>query len=670
MIRTLLAGLAVLVLTALPVEALAWTNVTDFVPPANVAASAAPGPFTANKYSDVAGSVWSTNAAGQLVSASTTTPWQQGVLLNTSTGADAAISQRISASFVYNTSGSTIWLGLHGTTPGTSTTSGYIAGVTGSTGGATISFNYVKAGAVSTLNGGSNFAGLTAGQTYTLIFQVTELVSKTTLLRADVYNAAGNVLGELLSTDTTTANSLQTATKAFLFEYLAGTGNAAMPITELKTDSYNAAVATAFSSSGTLNSNPILSPANWDDVPSGTYGFTQDEVETASPGAYLKLSFTGSQVGLAFDVSSYSGFGGTAAYLRYSIDNSVPGYTALSSGYAQPVMFSSNLPFGAHTLRLWLESTNPSNGTRYSTSTSTAPTNVLRLVSVYLDTTSSLTPYTFAGYIAPTCKAVMKGDSITEAQYAASYYTGTSTNTQWPYSQNLSTVNSGNYATYGWAAQLGQMLGCEYGQIGYGYSGVLVTTGSGTSYASEVSYGAGTSTDTYGWGADFSSGRARPTDSSMSYVFEDGMTNEGLQFGGTNQYGAVINSTNAQAMEVRAITQDRTLYPAAWIFVVTPPGGYERSDLDASVQTYKAANPSDAKVARIDVSTVLPTLGFVNGDPGCCVNSYDGTHPLAPYHALYAGAIALVVEKILASAATTCSGSRSCAMNTGAVIAP
>jgi lysophospholipase L1-like esterase len=84
-----------------------------------------------------------------------------------------------------------------------------------------------------------------------------------------------------------------------------------------------------------------------------------------------------------------------------------------------------------------------------------------------------------------------------------------------------------------------------------------------------------------------------------------------------------------------------------WIFIVSPAGGYCVNTLPAAVANYKAAYPSDSKVAYILITDIINTIWFDN----TIASQYaiDGLHPMAKGHSLIAAAMAQKINAVLSA---------------------
>lgn len=181
------------------------------------------------------------------------------------------------------------------------------------------------------------------------------------------------------------------------------------------------------------------SPYNW--YTSGT-----TYIQTCNPGSYLKLSFTGTSIGLNVDVSPLTGGGvsaGSYPSIEYSIDGGVwTRYQLVSTDTA--ISLATGLSAGTHTAEIHVVSTEPSLD-RWTT-----PIEALRITGVTLDNAQTLVP--------PTLKPIrvlIFGDSNGEGVECLA-------NGQTPSHQDA-------HQAYG--PLFGEGFNAEYGVVAYGSQG-------------------------------------------------------------------------------------------------------------------------------------------------------------------------------------------------------
>jgi lysophospholipase L1-like esterase len=357
------------------------------------------------------------------------------------------------------------------------------------------------------------------------------------------------------------------------------------------------------------SANIFWSPANWDHLTAGTFGVATDTMQTTAPGAYLKFGVTGTvNLALAIDNSTTGGFpSGNMPIVSYAIDGGDRVDTQLGQSETSLVI-SSSLSTAAHQVQVWLRHTSGGQGTRWG-SVGVSPTNALRVTGIVLDGGGAMVaPATFAKSL------VVYGDSRTEGY-------------------NLEGTNGIDYPVNGYAALLARALAAEWGNIGYDSQGITVG-GMGGVPAMASAYNL------------YSAGRDRAP-SGVTYVCV-------LQ--GYNDNNNSVGPATVQAAAQALIGNLRALYGAeTWIFWLYDPSGFYDANFAAAVAAYRAANPSDAKVAYVDISALAPPAALFNGSMGGGSDyTTDGTHfnqfGSGVLASLYATAIASDLESPAAQA--------------------
>ncbi len=606
--RAALVGAASLTaLTLASPAAASWTVAQDYVPSGGaVAPSATPGALNAaSGWSDAFGNVWGINASSQITpsggAAGTSANTYDGEFELVRPAGEASQNQKAAVTFVYTASGPSLQLEGHVSGAGTTSKAALQVAINNSS----LTLYYVSAGVQHSL-GSINFTALTVGATYKLAASFVG-VGSSTMITGTLYNASG---GQIATDSVTTASGPQTAGPLALYQYQPS-ASAFWPLTELATYSYVPPVTIA------ITGQPITwSPLNWDylQAANGDYGVGVDTMQATNNGAFLRFNAVNTSfVGLSLDLTPWASLSSPTFTVAWSIDDGPLQSTqyVYPSGTGQSaytVYLASNLAVGTHTVEYRIVSANVNQGVRYSTTTGTSATNMLRVNGVVVDQGGSLAP--FSGYAAPASVCGVFGDSITEGAYANPGFIG-ATPVDW--------------GSYSYAVPLAAAMGCELGQVGFSGTGYdWVPTYSGAA-SFKTSYSA------------FSAGRPRPA-SGLAYAFDVLGTNDALN-------GVAAPTVQS---DVRAIlTGQRALYgPLAWLFVVTPPGGYVRSTLDAAVAAYKLANPLDGRVARIDVSDLVGTRGLT--DAGASQQAQvEGLHPQVQTQAAFGAAVAVKAKAIL-----------------------
>lgn len=340
----------------------------------------------------------------------------------------------------------------------------------------------------------------------------------------------------------------------------------------------------------TSDANWKFSPYNWADA-SG--------VKVAvNGGAYFKLGFTGTSISVGLDVGSLVS-GGVASgwypYLRYSVDNGALTDIQLTS--ASNALAVSGLSAGSHTIEVWYQAGFWENIGGTAPDRWTTPVYCIKITGATLDAGAST--------VAPTWLSnsmIWFGDSISEGIRA-----------------NNSTTQPANQSAYDSVpAYVAQALGCELGNCSFG----------------GVNYNAGFN--------------AVPgLLSAYQYVYSGKSRLVGGVLSPAPAYVCIWNGANgnpAQADVQTAIGNMRTIAPSARICVIVAIGGTGRANVTAAVAAYQAANPTDSKVALVDLGT---SWGVGLSSFGAATKqSIDGLHPRATWNARIGAEIARVIGAI------------------------
>jgi hypothetical protein len=336
------------------------------------------------------------------------------------------------------------------------------------------------------------------------------------------------------------------------------------------------------------NANVFYSPSNWDDR--GTF------MSSANPGAYARLAFSGTSVGVKVEVAamvSASLPSGSYPIVRTVIDGVSFADTQLTS--SSTVIVRSGLAAGAHTLDMYFLAADINNGDRWVT-----PVNAVRIAGFTLDSGAAVSA------VAKRSKtALFFGDSIWEGYLAA----GT-----------VTTQPAGNNSLLTTVPALAKAFDAEYGTIAFSGQGYQVAGNNGA-VAFPSAY------------AMHSSGRSRLVAGLFSpapdYIFV--------------QHGT--NGTTTQADVQAMIGNLRTAAPNARILMLVPANGRARAQITAAVAA--VTNPA---VNLIDIGTGYATgIGAFAG--GANLYSLDGLHPNPLSNALVGAANVRVVQSALATAA-------------------
>lgn len=335
------------------------------------------------------------------------------------------------------------------------------------------------------------------------------------------------------------------------------------------------------------NANVFYSPSNWDDR--GTY------MSSANPGAYARLAFSGTSVGVKVDVAAMAAASLPAAsypIVRTVIDGVSFLDTQLTS--STTAITRSGLASGAHTLEVFFLAADINNGERWVT-----PVNAVRIAGFTLDAGATVSAVSKRGK-----SALFFGDSIWEGYLAA----GT-----------VTTQPTGNNCLLTTVPGLAKAFDAEYGTIAFSGQGYQVAGNNGA-VAFPSAY------------ASHSSGRSRLVGGLFSpapdYIFV--------------QHGT--NGTTTQADVQAMIANLRAAAPSARILMLVPANGKARAQITAAV-----AAVASAAVSLIDIGTGYAAgIGAFGG--GANLYSLDGLHPNPLSNALVGAANVKAVQSALATA--------------------
>lgn len=331
------------------------------------------------------------------------------------------------------------------------------------------------------------------------------------------------------------------------------------------------------------DSKIFYSPSNWDDL--GSY------MVSANPGAYARIAFSGTSVGVKVDVSGMVSAGLPAAsypIVRTVIDGATFVDTQLTSGTT--AITRTGLSSGSHTLEVFFLAADINNGDRWVT-----PVSAVRISGFTLDVGAAVsTPARRSK------TSLFFGDSIWEG------YLSAGTVTTQPVGNNcLSTA----------IPFIARAIDSEYGTIAFSGQGYEKTGNNGVVvFPSSYNY--------------FSSGRSRLSaglfPSAPDYIFV--------------QHGT--NGTTTQADVQSMIGNLRTAGPNAKIFMIVPANGSARAQITAAVAAVASPN-----VILIDIGT-----GYADGIArvtGPNLYSLDGLHPNPLSNALVGAADARAIQAAL-----------------------
>lgn len=263
-----------------------------------------------------------------------------------------------------------------------------------------------------------------------------------------------------------------------------------------------------------------------------------------SNGSYVKFRFTGTVLGI--NITPLTGLTLYPTF-RAFIDNLPPVDVTPTAGQ-DTIVFANDLASATHSVRIFLKAT-PTAG-RWDC------TSALKITGFALSAGSAISAPSIR-----TKRMIFYGDSITAGERV--------------YSQAESPA--GADGTRSVVPYIAEALDAEYGQIGYGAVGFL-SSGDGGVPAFNTAYGLFNS-----------AGRSRLSAGVLPTAPDYVMVMHGR------------NGSAAQADAAAAITNMRTIAPAATIFMIVSPTGYGRPGVTAAVAAAKSAG--DAKLFLIDLGS-------------------------------------------------------------------
>ena len=342
------------------------------------------------------------------------------------------------------------------------------------------------------------------------------------------------------------------------------------------------------------DSHIVFSPYNW--ARSGsTYA------QSANPGAYFKVGFTGTGIAVHIDTSPLDDAkipGFQYPVVRYSVDGG-PAVTRQLAPKQETIACAKGLTSGNHSVLLQYVS-------GYVFLDFWTPINVVRLTGFTLDPGAYLIAPT--GADAPqNTKALFLGDSITNGDDDIATFKGGITNA----------VDTQD-ATLGYPVIVAAGLGSEYGVVAYG----------GASWDGNAADG-----HTPGLMKSWSmidSLHSRLVDGKLSPIPDDIFMNMGENMGPNG------DDVPELLTEIRKASSSKTN-----IFVIVPFSGRARGPLRAGFATYKIGAAKDKSTFFIDLGNNPYLLS-----KGPTMFSVDGQHPLAALHAQLGAALVQATSKL------------------------
>jgi hypothetical protein len=329
--------------------------------------------------------------------------------------------------------------------------------------------------------------------------------------------------------------------------------------------------------------------------------------QTNYRGASLKAAFTGTSLGVTFDVSPLTAASASSdqyPWIRYSVDDGPKTDVQLTSS-TTTLSFASSLASGTHTLDLYVFSTN-SFLDRWNT-----PSNVVRMTSLVLDSAattaarSDLLPYT----------ALFLGDSITEGDGV------------WGQGSGNTGTPPNNDATATWCQGVARALdaeACISGMGGQGWS--LAAAGNPPGFLSA-------------W-QKIDANHVRSWTTPPTYTFVNMGTN-----GGNSGYssGQLQTFLTAFRSAVGAATK---------LFIIIPFGQYNVASMTSDFNSYQSAN-TDPNLFLINLGTVGAQGLTWYGGTHPTFESFEGLHPNVFMHSKLAGLVSQATQAALSAGGTT-----------------
>lgn len=326
----------------------------------------------------------------------------------------------------------------------------------------------------------------------------------------------------------------------------------------------------------------VYSPYNW-------YQAGADYAQTSNPGAYLKLGFTGTQIGLDVDVSPLTTARVPAVQypvVRYSVDAG-PSTTVQLTPDMKTLSCAKGLAPGSHELLVQYVA-------GYVFLDFWTPVNVLRVNGFTVDEGASLgKPGRFS--VPQKRNALFLGDSITNGDDDIATFAGGITNA----------VDTQD-ATLGYPAVVAAGLASEYGIVAYG--------GASWDHTAADQHTPGLMRS---WSM-LDSVHSRLVRGKFLPIPQDVFVNMGEN---SPPSGDDVSQLLA---DLRAASDKGTN-----IFIIVPFSGRSRGQLTKGFNSYRSAHGSDSHVYMLDLGN-NPYLPVGRAT----MHSVDGQHPLAALHAL------------------------------------
>ena len=338
--------------------------------------------------------------------------------------------------------------------------------------------------------------------------------------------------------------------------------------------------------------NILYSPYNW-------FKSESKYAQTPNPGAYLKLTFSGTKLAVNVDVSPFTQANVPASQyplIRFSVDGG-PAKTVQLTPTTSAIPCANSVSAGNHSLLLQYVA-------GYVFLDFWTPVNVLRITGFTLDDGAKLSP---ESEIRP-ANALFFGDSITNGDDDVADFIHGITNA----------VDTQD-ATIGYPSVVAAGIGAEYGVVAYGGASWDGNAADGHTPGLMTSY------------SMIDSLHSRLTNGKLLPVPDDLYINMGENVGPSG------NDVPKLLTALRTASSRWTK-----IFVIIPFSGRARLALREGYNDYKKSVPTDGRTYLIDLGN-NPNLPV--GRP--TMMSVDGQHPLAVLHGLLGAQIVQARAKLL-----------------------
>src|SRR5579884_86726 len=344
----------------------------------------------------------------------------------------------------------------------------------------------------------------------------------------------------------------------------------------IETESKKSGSAVVYTSPNIHTDDPnwFFSPYNWCRIDA-------QYAETTHTGAYCKLTFSGTNAGLALDLSPLAGVPVSSwPMIRWQIDQDPPQNHLLVPQDAHLPLNAAPLTAGQHTLTVWVV------GNDLSQDRWVQPVEVARITGLFVDGSSSASP------LLPK-RILFYGDSLSEGEFT----------------EKLSSAwHDDNDSTHAYTYTCAAALNAEFGVVGFCGQGWVVSNASSSNHVPPL---------TATWNCQ-SNGVPRVFLPAPDYV---------VAMEGANDTFAGIAPDRVRDAVETWLGKARAALPASKIFLVVEFGGYDRDALTQAINAY-CAPTGDTNTYLIDLGPSADT-GLGGHVSGGTAQSYDGVHPNA-----------------------------------------